>query len=377
MSDRNSSRREFIAQLSSLTAIGAFGNLGLISHAFGAGSKPFAGKTLKMFIYSGTWEKAFREAFAPAFEELSGAKVVIIPGWWDSIPKLKASPKGNPAFDLVLTDATQGYPGIREGLFQKVDLRNIPNWKTLAASTTDHWVVKDSYGITFPDSAMTLAYNKKMLKLTPKGWGDLLEPANSGKLGMYNSFYMSLFTFAAMKVAQEGKPGTAHDMITTNIDQVLTFATEHKKSVKYWWPTSSDMVMNLAQKNCALGNMHSVDVVSAVKAGKGIEAIVPEHDKAYVQLMWVVAQGSKEKELAEAAINFICSEEMQYKIAGYGSCSSNVAAAKRLATEDKIWAQFYPTDDKALASVQYYPYDTYMKNWDHITSLWDKNVLRS
>ncbi len=377
MSKHISSRRDLLKHLSSLAAIGAFGNLGFMGDAFSQSKKAFAGKTLKMFVYSGTWEKAFRETFAPAFEEFSGAKVVIIPGWWDSIPKLKASPKNNPAFDLVLTDATQGYPGIREGLFQKIDLAQVPNWKTLAASTTDHWVVKDSYGVTFPDSAMTLAYNKNMVKEAPKNWGDLLNPANVGKIGLYNSFYMSLYTFAAIKAAKDGKPGTAHELMNKSIEEILNFAKEHKKDVKYWWPTSTDMVVNLAQKNCALGNMHSVDVVAAVKTGKGIEALVPEHDKAYVQLMWVVASGTKEKALAETAMNFICSEEMQYRIARYGSCSANVTSAKRLAAEDKVWAQFYPGDEKALAAVQYYPYDAYMKNWEHIASTWDKQILRS
>src|SRR5437868_13009784 len=64
-------------------------------------------KTLRVFIYSGAWEKTFREAFVPSFQRLTGATVIPDPGWWDSIPKLKASPPGQPAFDLVLTDATQ------------------------------------------------------------------------------------------------------------------------------------------------------------------------------------------------------------------------------------------------------------------------------
>jgi putative spermidine/putrescine transport system substrate-binding protein len=96
--------------------------------ALSAGS-PQAGKTgnrtLRVFIYSGAWEKTFHESFVPGFQAKTGATVIPDPGWWDSIPKLKASPPGDPAFDLVLTDATQGYPAIREGLFQKIDLDRI------------------------------------------------------------------------------------------------------------------------------------------------------------------------------------------------------------------------------------------------------------
>jgi spermidine/putrescine-binding protein len=93
---------------------------------------------LRVFVYAGGHEKTMREVFVPAFEEETGAQVVLDPGWWDAIPKLKASPPGQSPFDLVITDATQGYPAIKEGLFQKIDLANVPNHKLLTppSSTT-------------------------------------------------------------------------------------------------------------------------------------------------------------------------------------------------------------------------------------------------
>src|SRR5262249_21640731 len=117
-----------------------------------SGKKPYAGQTLRVFIYSGAWEKTFRESFVPRFQAMTGATVVPDPGWWDSIPKLKASPPGQPAFDLVLTDATQGYPAIREGMFQKIDMNRIPNKTKLAQSVLNNWVHNDGYGIPFPES---------------------------------------------------------------------------------------------------------------------------------------------------------------------------------------------------------------------------------
>jgi spermidine/putrescine-binding protein len=125
----------------------------------GNGSGDFKGQTLRVFIYTGPDEKIYREVFAPRLEAQTGATVFFDPGWWDSIPKLKASPPGQPAFDLVLTDATQGFPAIKEGVFQKIDLSRMPNVAKLSPSVLDTWVYKDGYGVTFPDSVMTLAYN--------------------------------------------------------------------------------------------------------------------------------------------------------------------------------------------------------------------------
>jgi len=148
---------------------------------------------LRIFIYSGAWENTFREVFAPAFERLTGPQVVLDPGWWDAIPKLKAAPKNQPPFDLVLTDATQGYPAIREGLFQQLDMASLGNLSKLEPSTLAHWVHKDGYAVPFADSVMVLAYNKTSLATVPERWGDLL----NGKLATFIAMIWSIGAFAA------------------------------------------------------------------------------------------------------------------------------------------------------------------------------------
>jgi len=338
--------------------------------------KAFVGHKLRVFIYSGAWEKTIRESFVPAFEKRTGATVIPDPGWWDSIPKLKASPPGSPAFDLVLTDATQGYPAIKEGLFQKIDLERIPNRAHFAAPVLDHWVYKDGFGIPFPDSAMTLGYNTKLVPFKPAGWADLMKDEVKGKLGMYNSFYMSLFTFACMKVAVEGRLGTAAKECADNLKGVLAFAKEQRARVKYWWPTSTDMALNLAQENCAIGNMHGTDMLTAMRSQPMLGAVVPEQDRAFVQLMWVVPTGTKEKELAETAIDDLLSDEMQEAFARNGSATAVLSVARKMAAADPLWGAIYPSTEEGLKSIQYYPYDAYFKDWDAIVAEWDREVLR-
>ncbi|NEQ25277.1 MAG: extracellular solute-binding protein [Microcoleus sp. SIO2G3] len=342
----------------------------------GSGSENFAGQTLRVFIYSGAWEKTFREQFVPQFQARTGATVIPDPGWWDSIPKLKASPPGQPAFDLVLTDATQGYPAIREGMFQKIDMARIANKDKLSQSVLNNWVYTEGYGITFPESVMTLAFNKDLINFTPTSWADLLKDEVKGQLGLYNSFYMSLYTFAAMKVAQEGKPGTAAAEMDRNLAGVMQFAKDNRDRVKYWWPTSTDMALNLTQKNCAIGNMHSPDMLIAMRQSQQLGAIVPEVDRAFVQLMWVIPEGTKQKELAEEAINFLMGEEMQTAFAQNGSMTSSLPVAQKIANQDSFWKQIYPSTEAQLEKVVYYPYDAYFKDWDNIVAAWDKEVLR-
>lgn len=343
----------------------------------GSGEQAFAGQTLRVFIYSGAWEKAFREYFVPQFQARTGATVIPDPGWWDSIPKLKASPPGQPAFDLVLTDATQGYPAIKEGLFQQIDMARIPNRETLSPSVLKNWVYTDGYGITFPESVMTLAYNQDLIDFAPTSWADLLKEEAAGSLGLYNSFYMSLYTFAAMKVAQDGKPGTAAAEMDQNLAGVIAFAKENRDRVKYWWTTSTDMALNLTQKNCAIGNMHSPDMLVAMRQSPELAAVVPDDDRAFVQLMWVIPEGTKQKELAEEAINYLMGEEMQTAFAQTGSMTSRLSVAQTVAAQDPLWKQIYPSTEAQLEAIQYYPYDAYFKDWDNIVATWDKEILRT
>ena len=338
--------------------------------------KPFEGKTLRLFIYSGAWEKAINTSFIPRFEEMTGAKVVPDPGWWDSIPKLKASPPGQPAFDLVLTDATQGYPSIKEGLFQTFDKKAVPNLAKIAPSAVNNWIVQQNYGVTFPDSVQCLAWNKEMINFQPTGWADLMRDDVRGKVAMYNSFYMSLHTMAAIKVASEGKPGTANKEMMDNLAGVMKFARENRDRVKYWWPTSTDMNLNLTQKNVAIGNMHSNGLLPLMRQKPEINAIIPDADRVAVQLMWVIPTGTKEKELAQVAMNYLIGEEFQEALGKNGNNTAILSVAQKNAAADPLWGRYYFSTADKIANIQYYPYDAYFKDWDNIVNMWDREILR-
>ncbi len=341
-----------------------------------ASRQDFSGQTLRVFIYSGNTEKFFRESFIPEFQARTGATVIPDPGWWDSIPKLKASPPGQPAFDLVMTDATQGYLAIREGLFQTLDMSRIPNREKLTPSVLDNWVYREGYGITFPGSGMVLAYNDDLIDFAPSTWGDLLRDEVTGKLGLYDSFYMSLHTFACMKVAQEGRAGTAAQEMAENLEGVMAFAKAQRERVQYWWPTSTDMVLNLDQGNAAIGNMHSSSMIVAMRENNKLKSVVPKDDIAYVQTMWVIPADTPRKELAEEAINLLLSEEMQRAAAQNGQPTPILSVAQEIAAEDATWNQVYPSTEGEIQKIRYYPYDAYFQEWDEIVATWDREVLR-
>lgn len=377
MSNQRITRRDFIRKSTVASAgVVAAGQLGIWGADVQA-AQDFKGEKLRIFTYAGAWGDQFTKNFAPLFKELTGADLIVELGWWDSIPKLKASPPGNPAFDLIMTDATQGYPAIREGLFQKVDMGNIPNAGKFAPEVMSNWVVEESWGVTWPDAAQTGVFNTEDVEAAPQRWSQLLDAKYDDKLGMYNSFYFSLFTFACMMVDQEGNAGTARDVCNSDLGKVLEFAKSQRDRVNYWWPSSSDMALNLVQKNVIIGNIHSVDAFTPVREGEPIGVFVPEKDRASFQALWLVSRDTKKNELAEKAIDIFCSERFQEIYASDGGFPTAIpSVAATVGAKDALWAQINPYKPEHFQNVGYYPYDAYFSQWDHIVEVWDKEVLR-
>jgi spermidine/putrescine-binding protein len=363
---RRLTRRDFLWQ----------GTLACAATAAGCGKSGNA-RQLRIFVYAGGHEKTMREAFVPRFEAATGATAVLDAGWWDAIAKLKAAPADSPPYDLLITDATQGFPAARDGLFRQLELKNIPSHTNLAPAVLDHWIYRDRYGIPYPDSVMTLAYHRDAVAEAPRGWADLLRDDLRGKLSLYKSFYMSLYTFACMKADAEGKPSTAARLIRKDLDGVLKFARANRGRVKFWWETSTDMTLGLVNRDCAAGNMHSPEMLQALRAKPRLAAAVPEADRAFVQVFWAIPAGTPQVELAERAIDLIFSEEMQLEFARRGSATAVLPAARRMASEDPLWASLYPHTEKQLRDLRYYPYDTYFEHWEQIDEFWSREVLRN
>jgi spermidine/putrescine-binding protein len=187
---------------------------------------------------------------------------------------------------------------------------------------------------------------------------------------------MSLYTFACMKTAGEGKAGTAAQALEKDIDEVLRFAREQRERVRFWWPTSTDMILSLDRKDCAAGNMHSPEMLQALRERPRLGAVVPEADRAFVLGFWAIPADTPQRELAHQALDTLLSEEVQLGFARDGSASGVPAVARTLAREDPFWGQIYPHTEEQLERLRYYPYDVYFRNWDELADAWDRTVLR-
>jgi len=371
------SRRRILTAASAALAAAACGEPAARPPGTSA-TRPFEGRALTIFVYTGIWETWYRQLFVPAFEAETGAKVIVDAGWWDALPKLKIAPPDQPPFDLMLTDPTQFYPAMRDGLLGKVNLANVPNAKRFAPKVLEAPVFKDGWGVPHISSPMTLAWASEAIPGGLKSWGDLLEPPARGSFTVYGSYYMGLYTFAAIKASREGKAGQARQMLENDLDGVLNYAKENRDAVRYWWNATPDAVQAFLGKNVVAGSVHGNGLLAPMRDKKPLEFVIPEKDRAYVQLMWVMPKGSKNKNVAEAALNHITGSTFQWNLAAKsGELATHLPeAAEQIGQQDKLWGRVYPSSAADWAGMQYYPYELYDKHDRKISDFWNREVLR-
>lgn len=342
-------------------------------------AKPYDGKVLSVFSYAGSFEDTVRTHLVPVFEKETGARIRLDVGWWDMLPKLKASPPGQPVYDVVITDPTQGFPSIREGLFQKFDSANIPNAKLTHDGMQANWVQSENWGVNLAGSLMTMAFNSETVSDYPSHWHDLLNDRWRGKLALYDALYMSLFTYAQMKAGVEGRPGQGRAELQKDLDGVLQFAAEHRDINRVFWGATGDFLAKIFQKEVEGGVGHGSDLFRAEGEGKPLKTVLPSEGTAAVHMFWTITEGTKEKRLAEEWINRFFATDFQTKWGSYGyEPVSQLEAAPLAAKENSTYDKFQPKTKEEWDAVSFYPYEVYFEgdNWAHINDFWDRKVLR-
>jgi spermidine/putrescine-binding protein len=225
-------------------------------------------------------------------------------------------------------------------------------------------VVEDGWGLTWPDALHTGIYDRRAGP-APEGWAEVLDR----RPGLYRASYMSLYTFAAALY-----PGRAARAVEEGFAEIFAEARAQRGKVAHWWATSPDMAFNLLQGNVKVGNIHSVDTFGLLREQPALD-IYLTRDRAHFQAIWLIPRGTRHRELAHEFINQFASVEFQreYAAAGFPSPVPEVAAAQ--ARSDPAWARVNPHTDDDFRNLHYYPYDTYLRHWEEMTSRWSQEVL--
>ncbi|HTG19551.1 MAG TPA: ABC transporter substrate-binding protein, partial [Reyranella sp.] len=166
------SRRKALRAGAGLAAIGALG-APAIAHA--------QTKTLKITTWGGKWGDIMKATVLPAFEKEFKCTVSADQAF-PFMPKLQASPKNDPLYDIFHTNSNEQWSALTEGLVMpKITVKEVPN----VADVYPYAVSDKIVGVSIFTSAIGLGYRTDKGLTKPTSWKDLADPKLAGVRGGY------------------------------------------------------------------------------------------------------------------------------------------------------------------------------------------------
>lgn len=132
-------------------------------------------------------EESYMFDINAAFEELTGIKVnyTNFASNEDLYAKLKS---GGTSYDIVIPSDYMIARFIAEGLIQKIDMDNIPNYKNVSEKYKNmYYDENNEYSVPYCVNTVGLIYNKTMVDEKPTSWSVLWDPKYSGKILMFDN----------------------------------------------------------------------------------------------------------------------------------------------------------------------------------------------
>ena len=328
----------------------------------------FKGETLKVTCWSGPYATDFEEVFVPQFEEVTGAKVEVIPSWIEIPSEIKAAPADDPPYDVTIGDGSVYWTVVDDKLFLPIRRENVPNIDQLYPAVMNARPVTDGYGVPF-DGAYAAIINAPGTKATK--WSDWWNPEYKGSLSLDVNYYYSIYA-GIFALGYEPREALTNKQ---QLDAVYKKMAELRPNVREWYEDGAQLLGLFQRGEVKSAYYYADQLVSKESQDLGLTGAIPSDGRVgYIDYQFVV-RGTRHRDLAEAWINYLISAQKQqeWMIAHWASVVNKNAKlppdtplekAALLATSNEQWAAWHD-----------YDWDIFDKNWDYYAARWKKEVL--
>jgi putative spermidine/putrescine transport system substrate-binding protein len=293
--------------------------------------------TLKTTAWGGKWGEVMRGEVIPAFEKEFKCKVeadAALPFF----PKLQATPKNAPLYDVLHCNTSEQWQAVVEGLVEeKLDAKAIPN----LADVYPYAVSDKICGVSAFTSAIGFGYRTDKGLAEPTSWKDLADPKFAGVRGSYIIPVNSLGQMHLMMLGQIYGKGTK------DLDAAYK-ALEQLKPIKmYDFTGGVEKALLSAEVNIAV--LHDSGIYRYDGQNQPIAFAAPKEGVLALEQVWNIAPGTKVRELANAYIDYILRPDVQKKLAeAVWFSPSN----KKVKLDPKYDAKLYNTEAKVAQLIQ-------------------------
>lgn len=258
--------------------------------------------------YGGSWQENLTKAVLDPFAKEYGVRIIQAThgGEEEILAKIRVAGEG--AYDLITINESGFYPGVKQGLFQPLDLDNIPNFanlmKPLQRPIYDPGIQEDgkirSVPSVFGTTAMT--YNTEKVTPRPDSWAPCWDKKYAKKISMNELAWYRVFT-TALYLGMDPNNVTDWDALWDAVRE------QHKLVLKYW-SAGMEMQQLFTNREIYVGEFWSGRTLNLMEKGVPVDYVIPKEGASTWVEAWCVPQGSRKKYTVEVLMNYLLQPEV-------------------------------------------------------------------
>jgi spermidine/putrescine transport system substrate-binding protein len=259
-------------------------------------------KELKFSSYGGSWQKNLTKAMITPFEKEYGVKVKqgSHGGEEEILGKIRAAGAGS--YDVVTINESGLYPGVKQGLFEPINLDNVPNFANIMEPfkkpAYDPGISEGKiYSVPSCFGTAAITYNTEKVKPKPDSWAVCWDKKYEKKISMNELAFYRVFV-AALYLGQDPNNITDDKAIWDAVRE------QHKLVLKYW-SSGMEMQQMFTNREIYVGEFWSGRTLNLMDQGVPVAYAIPKEGANSWVDCWCIPKGSKAKYTAEVFMNFL------------------------------------------------------------------------
>ncbi len=267
--------------------------------------KPFAGQTITVF----NWGEYLDESLNKQFEEETG--ITVNYKTFQTNEMLYASLKsGGASYDVVVPSDYMIGRLIAEDMLEPLDFAAMPNtaylldnFKSPAYDTTAQYSVPYMWG------TVGIIYNTKLINKPVDSWQALFDPTLKEQILMFDN------SRDAIGIALKLLGYSFNTTDAAQLNEALALLKTQKPLVQAY--VMDQIFDKMVGGEAAIGPYYAGDAKTMIAENPDLAFVIPKEGTNSFVDAFCIPKGSKNKEAAQAYINFMCSAD-----AGVANCET-------------------------------------------------------
>ena len=288
------------------------------------------------------WGEYIDETLLDEFTQQTGIKVNYTT-YSDNESLYSMLSSGTADYDVIIPSDYMISRLISEGMLEKLDFDNIPNYSYIDDTYKSlEYDPDNEYSVAYTWGTVGIIYNTTMLDYVPDSWSVLWDENLSGQILMFDNSRDALGI--ALKYLGYSQNTTDEAQIKEAVDLLI----EQRPLVQSY--VMDQIFDKLEGGEAAVGPYYAGDAITMIAENPDLAFVTPkEGTNLFVDAM-CVPKGAANKANAEAFINFMCDPKNMAKNIEFIGYSSPSSAARELLSDDLKDSEIAYPDTSLLAN---------------------------